>query len=149
MSSNVKNTDNAVKQDKKAKKEIANHEASVERSNDTFKWLGVFILAAAAIVGNIYFRDYQYVSVRIIAVIAVMALAVGLALLTTKGKSFINLARESRTELRKVIWPTRKEATQTTMIVAAITILISLILWGLDGILIRLVTLITKFGVGV
>lgn len=137
MSANAKKIEN---------KENKDHNPS--KSADVLKWSSVFALFAVAIVGNVYFDSYEYPAVRIIAVVAVMALAIGLALITAKGKSFINLAREARIELRKVVWPTRQEATQTTLIVAAITILIALILWGLDGILIRVVTWITKFGVG-
>ena len=51
--------------------------------------------------------------------------------------------REARTEVRKVIWPTRQETLHTTLIVAAVTAVMSLILWGLDGILVRLVSFIT------
>ncbi|SET38234.1 preprotein translocase subunit SecE [Thorsellia anophelis] len=137
MSANAKKIEN---------KEIKDNNPS--KGSDAFKWSAVFALVAAAIVGNVYFDSYEFPIVRIIAVIIVMALAIGLALITVKGKSFINLAREARIELKKVVWPTRQEATQTTLIVAAITILIALILWGLDGILIRIVTWITKFGVG-
>ena len=50
---------------------------------------------------------------------------------------------EARTEVRKVIWPTRQETLHTTLIVAAVTAVMSLILWGLDGILVRLVSFIT------
>ncbi len=63
--------------------------------------------------------------------------------LTTKGKATVAFAREARTEVRKVIWPTRQETLHTTLIVAAVTAVMSLILWGLDGILVRLVSFIT------
>ena len=43
----------------------------------------------------------------------------GRALLTTKGKATVAFAREARTEVRKVIWPTRQETLHTTLIVAA------------------------------
>ncbi len=42
-----------------------------------------------------------------------------------------------------MIWPTRQETLHTTLIVAAVTAVMSLILWGLDGILVRLVSFIT------
>jgi preprotein translocase subunit SecE len=50
-------------------------------------------------------------------------------------------------EVRKVIWPTRQEAIQTTMIVLAATAFMSLILWGLDAILVRLVAFVTGVGI--
>jgi preprotein translocase subunit SecE len=43
--------------------------------------------------------------------------------------------RESRTELRKIVWPTRNETLQTTLIVIAMVALVAIILWMLDGML--------------
>ncbi len=60
-----------------------------------------------------------------------------------KVKATLAFAREARVEM-KVIWPTRQETLQTTLIVAAVTAVMSLILWGLDGILVRLVSFITS-----
>ena len=82
-------------------------------------------------------------AVRALAVVILIAAAGGVALLTTKGKATVAFAREARTEVRKVIWPTRQETLHTTLIVAAVTAVMSLILWGLDGILVRLVSFIT------
>ena len=83
------------------------------------------------------------VVVALLAVVILIAAAGGVALLTTKGKATVAFAREARTEVRKVIWPTRQETLHTTLIVAAVTAVMSLILWGLDGILVRLVSFIT------
>ena len=62
-----------------------------------------------------------------------------------EGKATLTFAREARVEMRKVIWPTRQETLHTTLIVAAVTAVMSLVLWGLDGILVRLVSYITSF----
>ena len=55
----------------------------------------------------------------------------------------MSFAKESRTEVRKVVWPSRQEATQTTLIVVVATVIVALILWGLDGILVRVVGFLT------
>ncbi len=68
-----------------------------------------------------------------------------MAALTKKGKNAIDFARESRMEVRKVVWPTRQETIQTTLIVLAVCIVMALALWGVDGIMVRLVSLITKW----
>ncbi len=44
-----------------------------------------------------------------LAVVILIAAAGGVALLTTKGKATVAFAREARTEVRKVIWPTRQK----------------------------------------
>ena len=41
----------------------------------------------------------------------------------------------SRTEIRKVVWPTRQETVQTTMVVVGFVLLVALLLWGLDSFL--------------
>ncbi|TIR54961.1 MAG: preprotein translocase subunit SecE, partial [Mesorhizobium sp.] len=45
-------------------------------------------------------------------------------------------------EIRKVVWPTRQETTQTTLIVVAVVLVMALLLWGLDSLLGWLVSLI-------
>ncbi|MEC8716811.1 MAG: preprotein translocase subunit SecE, partial [Pseudomonadota bacterium] len=45
------------------------------------------------------------------------------------------LVNEARVEIRKVVWPTREETTQTTLVVLALVFVMSLILWGLDSLL--------------
>ncbi|RXK34382.1 preprotein translocase subunit SecE [Arsenophonus endosymbiont of Bemisia tabaci Asia II 3] len=112
------------------------------RSFDVAKWVLVAILLVIAIVGNYYFRQCN-LALRVIAVVAIAALAGGIALWTAKGKATLAFAREARIEMRKVIWPTRQETLQTTLFVAAVTAVMALILWGLDGILVRLVSFIT------
>ncbi|QPG07807.1 preprotein translocase subunit SecE [Klebsiella pneumoniae subsp. pneumoniae] len=106
------------------------------------KWIIVAVLLIVAIVGNFLYRDIM-LAVRALAVVILIAAAGGVALLTTKGKATVAFAREARTEVRKVIWPTRRETLHTTLIVAAVTAVMSLILWGLDGILVRPVSFIT------
>ncbi|MEJ5061980.1 preprotein translocase subunit SecE [Erwinia sp. MYb375] len=112
------------------------------RGLEILKWLGVVVLLVAAIAGNSYYRDVT-LPLRALAVVVLMVAAAGIALWTTKGKATLAFAREARTEVRKVIWPTRQETLHTTLIVAAVTAVMSLILWGLDGILVRLVSFIT------
>ncbi|HFD3994141.1 TPA: preprotein translocase subunit SecE [Klebsiella pneumoniae] len=112
------------------------------RGLEAMKWIIVAVLLIVAIVGNFLYRDIM-LAVRALAVVILIAAAGGVALLTTKGKASVAFAREARTEVRKVIWPTRQETLHTTLIVAAVTAVMSLILWGLDGILVRLVSFIT------
>ncbi|MBV7300779.1 preprotein translocase subunit SecE [Enterovibrio paralichthyis] len=119
----------------------ANAEAQTG-SMDALKWVVVFALLATAVVGNSLYSDMSVV-LRAAAVVVLVAAAGGVAALTAKGKAAITFARESRMEVRKVVWPTRQETLQTTFIVLAVTVVMALILWGIDGIMVRLVRLIT------
>lgn len=112
------------------------------RGLEALKWIVVLLLLVVAIGGNYFYREVT-LPLRALAVVILIAGAGAIALLTTKGKATLAFAREARTEVRKVIWPTRQETLHTTLIVAAVTAVMSLILWGLDGILVRLVSFIT------
>ncbi len=111
-------------------------------SMDGLKWVAIFALLAAAVVGNYLYSDVSVV-LRAATVVILVAAAGGIAIFTAKGKTAITFARESRMEVRKVVWPTRQEATQTTFIVLAVTVVMALALWGIDGIMVRLVRLVT------
>jgi preprotein translocase subunit SecE len=95
-----------------------------------------------AVVGNYMYADLS-VLVRAVGVVVAVAIALGLLSITEKGRTFIAFAKESRIEVRKVVWPTRQEATHTTFIVMLATVVVALILWGLDGILLRVVGYLT------
>ena len=111
-------------------------------SKDTLLSGLVFIILAAAVVGNYLLTDVV-AAVRALGVVVVIAAAGAVALQTTKGKATLAFARESRLEVRKVVWPTRQEAIQTTLIVLAVTAVMGLLLFILDGALVWLVNLIT------
>lgn len=131
---------------------MSGHHADVSKANsglDKLIWLTIIVLIVLAIFGNYYFSLPSHTILpllRIGAVALLIIVAFVLACLTQKGKSFLTFARESRTEMRKVVWPTRKEALQTTFIVAIVTLIASLILWGLDSILVNIVYFITTLG---
>ena len=113
---------------------------------DMLKWLGVIALLAGLITTNTMYGDIS-VLYRALAAVAVVVIAGFIAATTTKGSAFLTFAKESRMEVRKVIWPSRQEANQTTLIVMAATVVMALILWGIDGIMVRLVGFVTGIGV--
>ena len=84
---------------------------------------------------------------RVIGLLVLSAVALFVAVQTEKGRTSWNFVRESHTEVRKVVWPTRKETTQTTLIVIAMVGLVAVILWLLDGLLAWLVKLMLHTGV--
>ena len=61
-----------------------------------------------------------------------LVLGAGVALVSSPGQSFIEFARESYREVRKVVWPTRKEAGQMTGLVFAFVVIMALFLWSAD-----------------
>ncbi len=101
---------------------------------DALKWLIVVALIAVAVVGNSYYAE-QSLLYRVLGIVALGAVAALVALQTAKGAAFWALVKGARTEIRKVVWPTRQEAVQTTMIVVGFVLLVAVILWGLDTLL--------------
>jgi preprotein translocase subunit SecE len=108
---------------------------------DLVKWLVVVILVVVGVVGNQYYSA-QPILYRVLALLVIAAVAAYVGLQTGKGKAFFVLAKEARAEIRKVVWPTRQETTQTTLIVVAVVLVMALLLWGLDSLLGWLVSLI-------
>ena len=111
-------------------------------SLDILKWGVAIILLAAAVIGNQLYSEASVV-VRALGVIVAFAVAGFIALQTEKGKKALVFAREAHIEVRKVVWPTRQEALNTTFIVLAATAILAVILWGMDFVLLRIVNLIT------
>jgi len=120
----------------------ASTEEQVTSSFDTLKWGVVFLLLAGAVAGNYVYGEAS-VLIRAVAVVVAVAVAGLIAMQTEKGSNALIFAKEARTEVRKVVWPTRQEAIQTTGIVLVVTLLMSLLLWGLDSVLFWLVGLVT------
>ena len=114
-------------------------------SLDIVKWVIAILLVVVAIVGNQMYNNSEIITlpIRAAGVVVVFAIAGFIALQTVKGKQALAFARESQIEVRKVVWPPRQEALNTTVIVLAATGILALILWGLDAVLLRIVNFIT------
>ncbi len=106
-----------------------------ENRMDWAKWLISLVLVLAGLAGNHYYSEVS-MPLRTLGWVAVLALAGWVASRTTKGKWVVEFFSDSRAELRKVVWPTKEETMQTTMVVAGMVVILALLLWGMDGILV-------------
>ncbi|MRI32996.1 preprotein translocase subunit SecE [Endozoicomonas sp. OPT23] len=109
-------------------------EVATEGRLDGLKWALVAILVAAGVAGNTYFTE-ESVLYRALALVALAVAAGFIGLQTVKGGAFWNLVKEAKVEIRKVVWPTRQETVQTTLVVVAVVVIMGLILWALDSLL--------------
>lgn len=89
------------------------------------------VLVIAGVVG-FYALTAEGVYARGGALIAGLVLGAGAGLFSQAGKRFIAFAKDAYREVSKVVWPTRKEATQTTAIVFAFVVAMALYLWLSD-----------------
>lgn len=101
---------------------------------DVLKWFAAAVLLGAGLVGFYWFAEHSTL-LRVIGLLLAVGAAVAVAVQTEKGRSAWEFMRDSRTEVRKVVWPTRKETTQTTLIIMGVVAMVALIMWGLDTIL--------------
>ncbi|MEW5249006.1 preprotein translocase subunit SecE [Microbulbifer sp. 2201CG32-9] len=99
---------------------------------DGLKWLLVALLVGAAVAGNSYYAEFPLLY-RVLAMVALIVVALAVAFNTAKGNALWTLLREAQAEVRRVVWPTRQEATQTTLIVMVVVLIMALILWALDS----------------
>ncbi len=108
----------------------ANTEEKVYRL-DAIKWLLVVAVVAAGVVGNSHFSA-ESILYRALGLLVLAAIAVFIALQTAKGVAIADIVRGALVELRKVVWPSRQETNQTTLIVLAVVFVMAIILWLLD-----------------
>lgn len=118
---------------------------AASKMQDTLKWLVATVLLGAAVTAFYYYSE-ESLLLRVIGLLVVAGAAGAIAFTTDKGRAVWEFMRESRTELRKVVWPTRKETTQTTMVVMGVVTLVAIFLWIIDGILSWVVRLLLGHG---
>lgn len=101
---------------------------------DTGKWVLVVALVLGALAGFYYWSEQSQL-LRVVGLLAALGIAGYIAFTTERGRFAWDFLKESRTEVRKVVWPTRQETTQTTLIVLAMVMVVALFLWLLDSVL--------------
>jgi len=126
----------------KANVMVLKAEGQGETRLDIVKWLVALTLLLAGVFGNYYYSEVS-MPIRTVAWLLVLAAAGFIASKTKRGKWVVEFFSESRAELRKVVWPTREETMQTTLVVAVMVVVLALILWGMDGILVWLIGWLT------
>lgn len=99
---------------------------------DGLKWLLIVVLIVAGVVANYIYSDVAW-AIRAAIGIVLAAILLAIAGFTQKGRLAWGFIKGARTELRKVVWPTRQETIQTTLVVVAMVVVTALILWGLDS----------------
>jgi len=96
------------------------------------------IAAAAILVGGIsafYLLGTYPLAARWLIVFATLGGGLAVALQSTQGREFWQFVQGSRIELRKVVWPTRQESLQTTLVVIVAIVVMGIFFWVLDWVL--------------
>lgn len=114
---------------------MSNHSVqTVSTSSDKIK-IGLAVLAAVAGVVGFYFLSNKSGAIRAGTLVVGLLVAIALAWTSSRGRGFIDFARESIRETKKVVWPSRKSALQVTAVVFAFVLAMAIFLWGIDKLL--------------
>ena len=113
---------------------------------DTILLLAATVLVGGAIVAFYYFQADYNALVRTGGVVLAVVAALAMIYQTQLGKAAWSTMQGSRIEMRKVVWPTRQESVQTTLLIAVVVLIMALALWGLDNLLLWAVKGLTGRG---
>ena len=111
---------------------------------DILSWLSVVLITIGAFFCTYYYSFSGPVQAMIWVAWLVLTLTFGY--FTSTGKRVYVFAQEAKTELLKVVWPTRQETIQTTTIVMVMVTLTGFILWGIDSGMMWAIAKITHLG---
>lgn len=104
-------------------------------------WLAIVVLLVS-IAGYYYFTAYSDL-IRVLGMLAGVVVAALIAFQSALGKTAWSYVQGSRTELRRMVWPTRRETMQTTLLVVVFVLILAAFIWALDIVLGYAVTMLT------
>ena len=107
---------------------------------DTLLLWAAFLLVAGGIALYYVLPSFLPVTsawyIRVPAMLAVIALGLFAFYVSVPGKHIVkDYILGSRAELRKVVWPTRQETLQTTLIIGVVVMILGLASWGVDSLI--------------
>jgi len=101
---------------------------------DNIKMVIAVAIMAAAIALFYTYAEYSTL-LRVLGLLAAAGLSLFIASKTTVGASTLGYLGDTQVEVRKVVWPTRQETVQTTMLVILMVMVAALMLWAVDSML--------------
>lgn len=108
--------------------------SKAERSGgaaDTLK-LGLAIAVMLAGLVGFYYYDDQVTWMRVLGLLVAAGVGVFIAAQSVRGRALIGFLQAANVELRRVVWPSRQETVQTTLIVLVVVLLVGIMLWLID-----------------
>lgn len=123
---------------------------NTEKAVSSYKDTAFLLIAAAALFGGMFafywFEGQFNALVRTLILLGGLAASLALAYQTALGRELWGYVAGARVEMRKVVWPTRQESIQTTLMIALVVLVMALLLWGLDTVLLKGVEALTGRG---
>ena len=113
---------------------VANKIEIETNKQDVVKWILSTALFLGALVAFYYFDEYPLMY-RVLGLIGIVILGFLIVFNTERIRGLRVFTHDARVELKKVIWSTKAEVIQTTVIVFVVVIIMSILLWLLDKLL--------------
>ena len=110
---------------------------------DKLLWALVVVLICTGVFLNHYLTELTG-ALRFFGWFLLSSISLGIIYKTTQGKELWGFMKEAKVELYKVIWPTRDETVKITIMIVAMVVVMSLIMWGMDSILLKTVGWLMK-----
>lgn len=125
---------------------VMNSKADTQSSGLDNVKLALALVILTGAMGGFYYYSAASVLLRVLALLAATVVAAAVALRTEKGRLLASFFKDAQIEVRKVVWPTREETVQTTLVVMVMVVVVAIALWLLDMLLGWLVQSITAIG---
>lgn len=99
---------------------------------DVIKFIVIALLFIAGFAANYYYSQITW-PIIVTGWLVLVCIAAAIALQTVLGRRFWKFVRASRAEMRKVVWPSRKQTFQVTLMVIGVVVVFAVVMWLLDS----------------
>ncbi len=106
---------------------------NLKSGSDQWKTILAVVVVIAAL-ALYYVNPLNFNSLtKVLITLALFVVAGGIFIKSNQGDTFIHFLKETRIELRKVVWPTREETLKTTGIIMIAVVVVAIFLWIVDA----------------
>jgi len=112
---------------------------SAQGAGDKLRWWLAIAIIVAGVAANLYFVDTYPTIIRVLMVLGGVLVGGFIGYTTTKGKSFAKFVKNANIERQKIVWPTKNETVQTTLMVLVLVIIIGFFLFLVDSVFSNLI----------
>ncbi len=106
--------------------------------NNLMLWCSFLFVIVGGVIGY-YALAQQMVLLRLIYCLVTISLLLVILFKTKFGDKLYIYWNDAIFELRKVVWPTKKQTIQSTLAVLAMVFITAILLWALDAVFIKII----------
>lgn len=119
---------------------------SEQKPNKYNKWLWLAFALVTVLAFGLMHAFHLVGPMKALAWLVWLVVSLLILVFTEKGQFVFDFVKESKLELKKVVWPSRQETVQTTSIVMVMVAVTGFVLWGVDSMMMWVIGKITHLG---